>query len=144
LENRVISISAVPTKRRRVPPDAEIARRIRRALEYHGVSQAELARRVDVTRAAVSQILSSEVTPSDETLIAIGEALGEDWEWLGNRNLSGKTGLGALIGNLYDRLGDDRIRYLESLSTEELRGLIDLHRNRREPAAPKGKRARSA
>lgn len=137
--DRGVSLSCVASKRRKVPPDPEIARRIRRALEHHGVSAAELARRIGVTPAAVSQILSSTTAPSDETGIAIGDALGDDWEWLLNRRLSGKSGLGALIGNLYDRLGDDRIRYLESLGTQELRDLIDVHRAGKQPAAPKGR-----
>jgi transcriptional regulator with XRE-family HTH domain len=120
----------VPTKRRAVPPDPEIGRRLARALSFHGVTASDLARRVGLSQPAISQIVTGVVTPRDETARRIGEALGEDWEWLMGRKLTGSKGLGALLGGLYDRLGDDRLRYLGGLSEDELRDLIDRHRTR--------------
>jgi transcriptional regulator with XRE-family HTH domain len=123
------------TKRRRVPPDPEIGNRIRRVLAYLERDQSWLARELAVTPAAVSQWVTGVVTPSDESAQLIGDATGEDWEWIMGRKLTGSKGLGAILGRIYDRLGDDRARYLadDADAQREVLEVLDKLRSRSTP-----------
>lgn len=54
----------------------QLGRGIRRARMQAGLSQAELARRLDVTRASVANWETGVMAPRFKTAIAIAEALG--------------------------------------------------------------------
>jgi transcriptional regulator with XRE-family HTH domain len=54
-------------------------------MELHGISGAELARRIDVSPAAVSRWLSGERTPDGPSLLKISRVLATDpWVLLGS------------------------------------------------------------
>ncbi len=49
--------------------------RIKELLEKKGMSSAELSRRIDVTKATVSNLITGKTSPSVETLMRIAEVL---------------------------------------------------------------------
>jgi transcriptional regulator with XRE-family HTH domain len=59
-----------------MPENIDLVDQIKQAMESQGVSQSELARRLGVTRAAVSYLLNKEYEPSMETATKYLEALG--------------------------------------------------------------------
>ena len=60
-----------------------LGQRVGDALEEQKVSAAELARRVNLSRSAVSQIINGETkAPKPENLFAIADALGYEARWL--------------------------------------------------------------
>ena len=68
-------VCPMATNRRQHPPNPEIARRIKSALEWHEMSQADLARVLGYASASISQILSGATRPSDQTVKRIADDL---------------------------------------------------------------------
>lgn len=61
---------------------AKLTEKIRQGMLKLGINQAELARRADITRSALTQILSGNRTPSTPALLQIAGALGVTVDFL--------------------------------------------------------------
>lgn len=57
----------------------DIIQNLKRAMQNQGVTNAELARRMDVHPQAVSRWLNAHVSPSKDVLESMAEALGCEW-----------------------------------------------------------------
>jgi transcriptional regulator with XRE-family HTH domain len=112
------------THRRKHPAPAQFRQRLEQILEFHGITQADLARRVGIKPSAINQWMSGSVMPSDDNAARAAGALGEDLEYFMARIDRGTTGLGKVQGELLDKAGPDGITFLASLPGDELRRLI--------------------
>ncbi len=63
-------------------PEFDLADRARKAREYAGLMQIELAQRTGVTRNTVARIEQGKTRPRRPTLLAIAMATGVDSTWL--------------------------------------------------------------
>lgn len=92
-----------------------IGARIRAAREQLGLSQAQLARTLGITRSACSQWEASDGTaPKRERLEQIAQLLGVSYEWLA----TGRSGPESAVG-------EPPARYASSLTAEQ-REMIEL------------------
>lgn len=96
--------------KRAFPPSPKVAERLGIILEYHGVTQKELAGKVGVTPSAVSQWLSCTSALSELNAYKIAEALGEDVEFVLGRSDRGSKGLGRVTGSLLAIIGPKRAK----------------------------------
>ena len=108
------------TNRREHPPNPEIARRIKSALQWHEMSQADLKRVLGYASSSISQILSGATRPSDQTVKRIADALGEDFDFLMAYKDEGSTGYGAEYGALMGKIPKDLLTLLLEMTQEEL------------------------
>lgn len=106
------------TKKSRIPADPKVGRRLKIVLEYHGISQNELARLVGVTSGAVSQWITGKNALTTLNAARIAEALGEDPEFLLGRTDKGSKGMGALLAKMEAELGSDLLKKLEPILEE--------------------------
>lgn len=97
------------TKRSPVPPSPKISRRIRALLSLHGMTQTELARRVGVTSATVSQWLSGGISITAANAKKVGEVFGEEAEFVMVLTDRGRGRLSELVGRFEDALDADQI-----------------------------------
>ena len=104
------------TNRRKHPPNPKIATRIRAALDWHGMTQADCAAMVDVEPSAVSQILSGAVRPRDDTVRRIADGLGEDFDFLMGYEDTGTTGVGGAVEAILKKATPDELALLGDLS----------------------------
>lgn len=88
-----------------------IGQRIKKLLKEKGISQAELARRIGVSRAAVSEWVRGKSEPSESTLKLIAKEFGVNENWL-------KTGEGEIWSK--DRSLEKEIENLPEEKIEEL------------------------
>lgn len=115
------------SKKRKIPPNPQVAKRILGALDHHGMTQKELARCVGVTAPAISQIVTGSVMPMDETVVKIAEVLGEDFEFLMARVEKGTRGYGKVFGELMSRFTADETQHLLELTEDELHSMVAQH-----------------
>lgn len=119
-----------------------IGARIRAAREQLGLSQAQLARSLGITRSACSQWEASDGTaPRRERLAQIAQLLGVSYEWLA----TGRSGVESGVGEASPRYASsltaeqrEMIELFDGLSHDSRRSLLDLLRalQAAEPAAP--------
>lgn len=105
-------------------------------LDYHGLKAADLARRVGVSPAAVSQWLGEVTGVSEENGRKIAQVLGEDPDFVMCRKDSGAKGWGYIIGKLEGTLGAERMARLAELDPRELTSKIDSILDEDEPEKP--------
>lgn len=68
--------------------DAETKDRLREALEKRNMRPIDLANKTGMTRGAISQYLSGKITPKQDKLYLMAQALGVDPVWLMGKNIS--------------------------------------------------------
>jgi len=126
--------------------DPGIGNRIRRSREAKGLSQKEVAHAAGIKPPSLSQIEAGQIMPRTETLTRIGDAIGESVSFLlGGRLVGKRESYEGLVGRLFDKVGMDRLLYLDSLSGPTARAMIDNHelgvvRQRRKTAGRRGRR----
>lgn len=115
------------SKRSPVPPSPKISRRIRALLSLHGMSQTELARRVGVTSATVSQWLSGQISIAASNAKKVGDVFGEEPEFVMGLTDRGKGRLGQVLGKFEDSLDSEMlIERLElALAEHTFREILD-------------------
>jgi transcriptional regulator with XRE-family HTH domain len=72
----MLSVAAQPTNSREIDESAQVGQRLRTARERVGLSLREVARRLDISASALSQIETGKSRPSVKTLYAITSELG--------------------------------------------------------------------
>jgi transcriptional regulator with XRE-family HTH domain len=72
----MLSVAAQPTNSRETDESAQVGQRLRTARERVGLSLREVARRLDISASALSQIETGKSRPSVKTLYAITSELG--------------------------------------------------------------------
>lgn len=118
-------------RRSKSPINKEIGERIRRSREKKGLLQAEVAARVGIKPPSLSQIETGQVMPRAKTLERIADAVGESVSFLlAGRLIGKKQSYEGLVGRLFDKLGIDRLTYLDELSREAAQAMIDQHQLR--------------
>ena len=130
------------TRRRKHPPNPKIRRRIRAVLEWHDMSQTELAEMLDLTPASVSQFLSGVTKPHDETVRQIADGLGEDFEFLMGYCDRASIGLGQTVGAILDKATPEELDFLQEIDAgdfHDFMGEAALRYKRRRRARKAGK-----
>lgn len=135
---RGVSIPAMPKRAAPTPQRAEFARRLKALLDHWRMDQRELAKQMGVSDTTIHQWVTGAVMPRVQRLRKLaalfnerpdfflpGEDADGDTDPLGGRALSHK------LLRLSDAIGPDRLDYLDSLSVDDLRALVDEHELRR-------------
>lgn len=89
---------------------SNFAQRLAEAIEYKGISQAELSRRSGVGRNSISDYLKGKYQAKQESLSLLAEALGVDEPWLMGIDVpmnSKSEETYKLLKSTYDQLNDD-------------------------------------
>jgi len=126
-------------KSAQTPESAERARRLRILLAQHRMLPTDLARLLNVSDPTVHGYVTGYGTPRPHRLVEIAEKLDESVDWLLGRDKMGSF-LSGKLARLAEILGPDRIDYLNALSEEELRELVDEHELERARRLRRGKR----
>lgn len=110
----------------------KVAKRLRALLDFHGVSQSELARRLNVTPSSVTQWIKGTTAISAPNYLKIADLLDEDVEFVMGRVDKGTKGLGATTWASDTMLGGVLMKQLDRLSDDErdeIRALVEAHLN---------------
>lgn len=116
-------------KRRTHPPDPRIRTRIRVAMEWHEMSQNDLAEMLGITPASVSLFLRGHTRPKDDTVRRIAEGLGEDFDYLMGYKDTGTVGTGRVVGRILSKSTPEELALLEEIPKDlyhELMGELAL------------------
>lgn len=113
-------VSVMVSHKRKNPPNPVIARRLRAMLKWHGVTDAEFARRIGMTPGAVSQILSGQSQPLYRNVQKAALEFDEDAGYLMGHKDRGSKGFGAAWSSLMEELTGDEMHMLDQISPDLL------------------------
>lgn len=108
------------------PPNPEFGRRLSAAMDHAGLLQKDLVRELGVSAPTVSDYMSGKGTPRPHRLRRIAELVNETIDWLLGKDTM-ERGLSSKLLRLYETIGRERIDYLDELSADELREMVDRH-----------------
>lgn len=104
----------------------QIARNIRAAIDEAGITQAQLAERLDAGPGAVGNWCQGRSIPTLENLILIAREVRQSVSWLVGDALHGFDTLERFERDLAVRLGGERLRALANVPDEALLTQVDL------------------
>lgn len=104
----------------------QVARNIRAAIDEAGITQAELASRLDAGPGAVGNWCQGRSVPTIENLILIAREVRQSVSWLVGDALHGFDTLERYERDLAVRLGGERLRALGDVPDSDLLPQIDL------------------
>lgn len=145
-DEQVRGFRLIGVSKKRAEPSVdklETARRLRAAMDHAGINQDRLAKAIGVANPTAHEWMTGAVTPRPHRLQKIAKLVGADVGWLLLQDDMDRTLSGKLL-RLYEIVGRDRIDYLDSLSDEELRDLVDAHELTRARQTRRTKRDASA
>ena len=107
------------------PSKAGLSARLRQARDAAGLTQAQVAKKLDVHRPALSEIEAGRRRVTVEELAAMAELYGVSVEWLTSGQSDGQTDARILMA----------ARHLSKLKSEDLDRLLAVLRTLRAPEA---------
>ena len=108
------------------PEKLETARRLCAAMKYAGVTQDQLAKAMNVSNPTAHQWMTGAVTPRPHRLEGIAKLVNVGVGWLLLQDDMDRPLTNKLL-RIFEAIGRDRLDYLDSLASDELRDLIDAH-----------------